>query len=93
MVGEINDIILLPVRLTRLFVQPHAFFYGLNLANPLATFAFPPLLCAARLFPLLLYHALSTRTLSFWTIFFGLLSPILRRKRHHSGAPTVKALL
>ena len=31
----------------------------------------------APLFPLLLYHLLSTRTLPFWTIFFGVLSPIL----------------
>src|SRR5437588_4014899 len=44
-------------------------------------------------FPLLLYHLLSTSTLPFWTIFFGVLSPILRWKRRHSGAPTVKALL
>ena len=47
----------------------------------------------ARLFPLLLYHLLSTRTLPFWTIFFGVLSPILRRKRRASFAPAVKALL
>src|SRR6266436_9401402 len=47
----------------------------------------------SRLFPLLLYHLLSSSTLPFWTIFFGVLSPILRRKRRHSGAPTVKALL
>jgi len=46
----------------------------------------------ARLFPLLLYHLLSSSTLSFWTIFFGVLSPILWWKRRHSGAPTVKAL-
>src|SRR2546422_2989850 len=45
----------------------------------------------ARLFPLLLYHLLSTRTLPFWTIFFGVLSPILRRKRRASFAPAVKA--
>jgi hypothetical protein len=32
-----------------------------------------------RLFPLLLYHLLSTRTLPFWTIFFCALSRILRR--------------
>src|ERR1051326_9375112 len=32
------------------------------------------------LFPLLLYHLLSTRTLPFWTIFFGVPSPILRKK-------------
>src|SRR5438270_8311707 len=36
-------------------------------------------------FPLLLYHLLSTSTLPFWTIFFGVLSPILRWKRRHSG--------
>jgi hypothetical protein len=47
----------------------------------------------ARLFPLLLYHLLSTRTLPFWAIFFGVLSPILRRKRRASFAPAVKALL
>src|SRR6266516_6388377 len=46
----------------------------------------------ARLFPLLLYHLLSTRTLPFWTIFFGVLSPILRRKRRASFAPAVTAL-
>src|SRR5438093_7115146 len=46
-----------------------------------------------RSFSLLLYHLLSTSTLPFWTIFFGVLSPILRWKRRHSGAPTVKALL
>jgi len=43
--------------------------------------------------PLLLYHLLSTCTLPFWTIFFGVPAPILRRKRCHSGAPAVKALL
>jgi len=32
----------------------------------------------AHSFPLLLYHLLSTCTLSFWTIFFGVPSPILR---------------
>src|SRR5215467_4505885 len=31
----------------------------------------------ARSFPLLLYHLLSTSTLPFWTIFLGVLSPIL----------------
>jgi len=45
------------------------------------------------LYPFLLYHLLSTRTLSFWTIFFDVLSPILRWKRRVSFAPTVKALL
>src|SRR5947209_9425125 len=45
----------------------------------------------ARSFPLLLYHLLSTRTLPFWTIFLGVLSPILRRKRLQSGAPAVRA--
>src|SRR5579859_7681614 len=46
----------------------------------------------ARLFSLLLYHLLSRSTLPFWTIFFGVLSPILRRKRRASCAPVVKAL-
>src|SRR5437588_215570 len=45
----------------------------------------------ARLFPLLLYHLLSTRTLPFCTIFFGVLSPILRRNGRASFAPGVKA--
>ena len=44
-------------------------------------------------FPLLLYHLLSTSTLPFWTIFFGVLSPILRWKRRASFAPALKALL
>jgi hypothetical protein len=44
-------------------------------------------------FPLLLYHLLSTRTLPFWTIFFGVLSPILRWKRRASFAPALKAEL
>ena len=47
----------------------------------------------AHLFPFLLYHLLSTRTLPLWTIFFGVLSPILRRKRRASFAPALKALL
>ena len=41
----------------------------------------------ARSFPLLLYHLLSTSTLPFWTIFFGVLSPILRRKRLNRFSP------
>src|SRR5450755_4314671 len=44
-------------------------------------------------FPPLLYHLLSTRTLPFWTIFFGVLSPILRWKRRASFAPALKAEL
>src|SRR5437868_5943214 len=43
----------------------------------------------AHLFPFLLYHLLSTRTLPFWTIFFGVPSPILRRKRRASFAKDV----
>src|SRR6266700_7513514 len=46
----------------------------------------------SRLFPLVLYHLLSSSTLPLWTIFFGVLSPILRRKRRASLAPAVKAL-
>ena len=41
------------------------------------------LVILTRSFPLLLYHLLSSRTLPLWTIFFGVLSSILRRKRHN----------
>src|SRR5579862_6429237 len=47
----------------------------------------------AHSFPLLLYHFLSTRTPPFWTIFFGVLSPILKQKRRASCASAVKALI
>jgi hypothetical protein len=43
--------------------------------------------------PFLLYHLLLYGAPSLWTIFLGVLSRILGRKRHDSGTLVVKALL